>query len=94
MNPPSVNMKRTASDPAELVMITVLHKPETNLKSPAAICWIKKTRTKCLKNLWKDELLLICSGRKCKISMYIQFYLLEKVIIMAHLLASGAKPML
>jgi len=55
MNPPSTNMKRTASDPAVLVMTTVLHMPETSLKSPAAICWIKKMAIRCLKNLQQDE---------------------------------------
>uniref|UniRef100_A0A0A9G1M9 Similar to PDR8/PEN3 (PLEIOTROPIC DRUG RESISTANCE8) n=1 Tax=Arundo donax TaxID=35708 RepID=A0A0A9G1M9_ARUDO len=51
MNPPSTNMKMTTRDPAVLVTTIVLHMPETNLKSPEAICWIKKTAIRCLKNL-------------------------------------------
>jgi hypothetical protein len=55
MNPPITNMTMTARNPAVFVMTTVLHTPETNLKSAADICWIKKTARRCLKNLQQDE---------------------------------------
>jgi hypothetical protein len=48
-------MTMTARNPAVFVMTTVLHTPETNLKSAADICWIKKTARRCLKNLQQDE---------------------------------------
>jgi len=37
--------------PPVLAIIIVLQTPDMSLNIPAAICWIRKTNNKCLKNL-------------------------------------------
>jgi len=55
MNPPRTNMTRRERTPPVLDTIIVLQNPAVALKSAAAICWIKKMRRSCLKNLHYEK---------------------------------------